>query len=202
MYRQVGRLSGICFILLSSLASGGESKFNRVLAVGDDGPAWGSLVGVDGKMSALKDFQKAKVVVLVFTCNHCPVARQYENRLRNLAQKYEKLDVQVVAISVSLHAADGLEAMKKRATEQKLTWPWLHDPSQASAKAYGATATPQFFVLDSRRKVAYMGAFDNDLIADDATAHYVDDAVAALLAGNTPSVKESLQRGCPIDYDE
>jgi len=160
------------------------------------------LEGVDGKKSALKDFQKAKVVVVVFTCNHCPVAKLYENRLLLLAKKYEKQEVQVVAISVSLHAADGLQAMKKRALEQKLTWPWLYDPSQASAKAYGATATPQFFVLDAQRNVAYMGAFDNDLVPDDVTAHYVDNAIAALLAGKTPPIKESLPRGCPIDFDE
>lgn len=202
MNRFFGWCTAFCLTVSASCLLAGTSKFNRVLSVGDAAPAWGSLEGTDGKKYALKDFPKAKVVVLVFTCNHCPVARQYEDRMLGLAKKYEKQDVQVVAISVSLHAADSLEGMKKRVLERKLTWPWLHDASQASGKAYGATATPQFFVLDAQRKVAYMGAFDNDLNAGDVTAHYVDDAVAALLAGKTPAVKESLQRGCPIEYDE
>jgi peroxiredoxin len=124
----------------------------------------------------------------------------YEERLIEFARKNEE-KVQVVAISVSHNGADGLAKMKTRAAEREFPFPYLYDESQKSARSYGATVTPHFFVLDRDRRIAYMGAFDDNFDRDKVEKQYLADAVEALLAGNEPRVKESLQRGCAIEYE-
>src|SRR5207245_2091386 len=113
----------------------------------------------------------------------CPVAKQYAERLGAFAKKYQK-DVQVVAISVSHYGADRLDQMKARAAEKAFPYPYLYDESQQSGRAYGATATPHFFLLDGERKIAYMGAFDDNIFEPEKVEkQYLIDAVDALLAG-------------------
>jgi peroxiredoxin len=185
---------------LSHVAGAAKTKFNKVVSVGDAAPDWADLPGVDDKTHSLADYREAKVVVVVFTCNHCPVATMYEERLMEFARKYEQ-KVQVVAISVSHNGADGLAKMKARASEKGFPYPYLYDESQKSARRYGATVTPHFFVLDGNRKIAYMGAFDDNFERDKIEKHYLAGAVEAVLAGKEPPVKESLQRGCAIDYE-
>ena len=186
--------------LAGDVGAAGKAKFNKVLNLGDPAPVWADLPGVDGKGHSLAEYRDAQAVVVVFTCNHCPVATMYESRLIEFAKKYEKR-VQVVAISVSRNPADGLEKMKARATEKKYPFPYVYDESQKTGREYGATATPHFFLLDGKRKIAYMGAFDDNFDADQAEKHYLSDAVEAVLAGEMPRVRESLQRGCAIDYE-
>jgi peroxiredoxin len=185
---------------LAHVASAARAKFNKVVNIGDAAPDWADLPGVDDKTHSLADYHDAKVVVVVFTCNHCPVAKMYEERLMELAGKYEP-KVQVVAISVSHNGADGLAKMKARAAEQRFPYPYLYDESQQSARRYGATVTPHFFVLGGDRRIAYMGAFDDNFERDKVEKHYLANAVEAVLAGNEPPVKESLQRGCAVDYE-
>lgn len=200
------RLAAVFWLLAAGLVwfvSGVEAakaKFNKVVGVGDRAPEWADLPGVDGNRHSLADYREAKAMVVVFTCNHCPVAKIYEERLVEFAKKYEK-KVQVVAISVSHNGADGLEKMKARAQERGFDFPYLYDESQTSARHYGATVTPHFFLLDGERKIAYMGAFDDNFEAGKAEKHYLVEAVEAVLAGRSPRTKESLQRGCAIDYE-
>lgn len=185
-----------------SANAAGKAKFNKVLDIGDQAPDWKDLPGTDDKSHRLAEFREAEVLVVVFTCNHCPVAKQYEGRLIEFAKKYEKR-VQVVGISVSQNDADRLEKMKTRAAEAGFAFPYLRDESQQTGRAYGATVTPHFFVLDRDRKVAYMGAFDDNIFEPQKVEkHYVVDAVDAVLAGKEPRVRESLQRGCAIQYDD
>ena len=119
----------------------GKSKFNAVLAPGDKAPAWEGLVGMDGNANALADFDSAKAVVLVFTCNRCPVAKAYEDRLIEFTKTYQhgrkEKDVYVVAVNVSRHPADSFEKMVERSFEKKYPFAYVHDPSQAVGKAYG-----------------------------------------------------------------
>jgi len=183
---------------LSGVAQAAKAKFNKVLDIGDPAPDWNDLPGTDGKSHSLSDFRDAQAIVTLFTCNHCPVARQYETRLVEVAKRYEK-SVQVVAISVSRNDADRLERMKSRAAEAGFKFPCLRDESQKSGRAYGATVTPHFFVLDRDRKIAYMGAFDDNIFEPEKVEkHYLVDAIEAVLAGKEPRVRESLQRGCAI----
>jgi peroxiredoxin len=208
--RIIGTLLAIGF-LLSPLAlqtqaePRAKSKFNRVLRIGDAAPGWSDLPGVDDRRYSLSDFDSARMLVVVFTCNHCPVAKMYEERINDLAAKHPKEEVAIVAISVSRHPADTLDKMKLRVREKKLAYAYLADESQQSGRAYGATATPHFFVLDAKRPdgqrpIAYMGAFDDNFDGTKVKKRYLPEAVAALLAGKEPTVRESLQRGCAIEY--
>lgn len=179
-----------------------KSKFNKVLDIGDAAPDWKDLPGVDGKKHSLADYDEADLVVIVFAGNLCPMTKSYEERLTAFAKTYAERKVQVIAINVNPGEVDSLEKMKTRAAESKYSFPYLRDDSQKSARAYGATVTPHFFLLDRQRKIAYMGAFDNELDPAKADKPYLVDAVEALLAGKPPRTKESLQRGCPIGYAE
>lgn len=191
-------LVATCF---ASSALCARSKFNKVLSIGDQAPGWADLPGVDGKKHALTDLKEAKAVVVVFTRNSCPMAKRYEERLIAFAKRFREQNVEVVAISVSQSAADNLEKMKERASANEYPYAYLRDDSQEIGRAYGATVTPHFFLLDGKRKVAYMGAFDDNIDVDKAAKPYLVNAIEALLAGKDPPVKESLQRGCEIEYE-
>jgi peroxiredoxin len=193
--------SAVVCAALSASSDAGRSKFNEVLSVGDAAPVWNDLPGTDDKQHSLADLNDAKVVVVVFTCNHCPMAAAYERRIVALAKDYAEKRVQVVAISVSRHEADGPEKMKARAQQRQYPFLYLYDESQAIGRAFGATCTPHFFVLTEDRKIAYMGAFDDNADAEKVEKRYVADAVEALLQGRPPGTRESLQRGCPIEYE-
>ncbi len=170
------------------------------LKVGDAGPGWEKLTGTDDKPHGLDDYKKAKLVVTVFTCNTCPVAKAYEDRLIALTNDYREKGVQVVAICVNDVDGDRLPAMKKRAAEKKFNFPYVYDESQKVARDYGATCTPHVFVLDGKHNIVYMGAIDDNNNPEKAKAHYLRDAVDALLAGKTPSKTVTQQRGCSIKW--
>jgi peroxiredoxin len=147
---------------------------------------------------ALSDFKDQKLVVVVFTCNNCPVAVAYEDRLVKLAEQYASQSVAFVAINVN--EGEDLAAMKQRAEEKKFSFPYVYDESQESAKSYGASCTPHCFVLDGDRRVAYMGAIDDNLREDKATEHHLRAALDQLLAGQQPTVAETRQIGCGIKW--
>lgn len=199
------RYGALCmvFVLVLGVVGIGPAeagKFNAVLDVGDKAPEWQALEGIDGKKHALGDFDAAKAVVVVFTCNHCPIAQAYQERIKEFVKRNRDRNVQLVAISVSLEKIDNLEAMKTHAKENGFSFPYLHDPSQQSGRAYGASVTPHAFVLDGERRIAYMGAFDDDFTGRNVTEQYVQDAVDAVLSGGKPEVTESRQTGCHIQY--
>ena len=175
-------------------------KFNRVLSVGDPAPAWKDLIGIDDKRHGLADCKK-KLVVLVFIANHCPVAAAYEERLKQLAADYLKRDVELVAISVSQLESDRLDKMKERAKDSRFPFPYLQDVSQATGHRFGATVTPQVFVLNAERRIAYMGAFDDQWKdAAKVETHYTRAAIDALLTDKPPEIRETRPVGCAIEY--
>lgn len=170
--------------------------------VGDPAPAWSGLPGVDDKQHALDDYRSAKLLVVVFTCNHCPVAKAYEDRLTALAKDYQDKGVQVVAINCNNLPADKLDKMKERAKEKGFTFPYLYDASQKTGRDYGARVTPHVFVLDAARKIAYSGAIDDNQTVKNVQASYLRDALDALLAGKTPSRPVTKAVGCGIKYEK
>ncbi|QDT14810.1 thioredoxin family protein [Alienimonas californiensis] len=185
-----------------SVGSADASEFNQVLDVGDKAPAFEKLPTADGKTLSLADLKDKKAVVIVFTCNHCPVAKAYEGRMKAFAEEYGKKGVALVALSVSQEPEDELSQMTARAKEQGFNFAYARDESQAVGKAYGATVTPQTFVLGPDRKVRYMGAWDDSWReAKTAEEHYVRDAVDAVLAGAEPAISEKRQVGCGIVYE-
>jgi peroxiredoxin len=170
--------------------------------LGDAAPTWSALPGVDGKEHGLDQFKTAKAIVLVFTCNHCPVAKAYEDRLVALQKDYQAKGVQVVAINVNTIPADRLDKMKERAAEKGFNFPYLYDASQASGREYGARVTPHVFVLDGQRKIAYIGAIDDAMQQGDVKNNYVRDALDAVLAGKRPPTAETKAVGCGIKYEK
>jgi len=172
------------------------------LKIGDAAPTWSGIVGIDDKQHGLADFDNAKLVVLVFTCNHCPVAVAYEDRLVALAKEYEPKGVRLIAVNCNNIPADRLDKMKERAEQKGFNFPYLYDSSQKMGHDYGATVTPHVFVLAKDRKVAYMGAVDDSMNAAKVKTHYLRSALDALLAGKKPPKAVTQQFGCSIKYED
>lgn len=193
----LGRITWFLIVLATSTAQAGE--YNQVLNIGDPAPAWSDLPGTDGKRYALADFKDKKLLVVVFTCNSCPVAVDYEDRIIAFARRHAE-NVGVVAINVSRADEDSLEEMRKRAELKKFPYPYLADASQSIGRAYGAGSTPEFFVLSPERKVVYMGAMDDNSNAKQAKVNHLEAAVAAALSGKQPDTKETYAHGCRIRY--
>jgi peroxiredoxin len=191
-----------CALVMVGLTEAQAAKFNRVLDIGSQAPAWNNLPGTDGQRHALADLKSADVVVVVFFCNHCPVAKAYEKRLLELAEATKKQSVRMVLISVSRYEADRLEEMKNRATDRKYPFPYLQDVSQKLGLKYGAYVTPQVFVLDHERTIAYMGAIDDSMDPAEVTQHYLKDAISAVLGKRQLEVEETRPVGCHIEFED
>jgi peroxiredoxin len=195
-------LAWVSLVLTASVtASAGE--YNPVLSIGDTAPAWKNLPGVDGKKHSLADLKDKQAIVLVFTCNSCPYAVDYEARIMAFAKKHAgpKNQVALVAVNVNKVEEDLLPAMKKRAKAKGFNFPYLYDETQQIGKAYGAGYTPEFFVLDSKRKIVYMGAMDDATDPTKVKVNYVTTAVTAALAGKAPKTTETVPIGCRVRYE-
>jgi peroxiredoxin len=204
MIRFASLLALPLFALLSSPTAAAPGKFNKVLGIGDKAPAWENLEGTDGKKHSLADLKEKDVVVVVFTCNSCPVAAGYEDRIIAFAESYAKPDgkVGLVAINVNTAKDDALSAMKTRAEKKKFNFPYLFDPTQEIARKYGAMFTPDFFVLDKDRKVVYTGSMDDKAPPGEPKATYLEQAVLATLAGKPADTSEtSPAAGCRIKFN-
>ena len=197
-------LLGAVAVLLALAGPAPAGKFNKVLSIGDAAPTWEGLEGTDGNKHALSHLKGKDVVVVVFTCNSCPVAEGYENRIIAFATQHAGPDakVGVVAINVNTAKDDALPAMKVRAQKKKFPYAYLFDPTQEIARKYGAGYTPEFFVLDKERKVAYMGSMDDKGPPGEPKALHLEAAVAAVLAGKKVETAEtSAAAGCRIKFN-
>jgi len=163
------------------------------------------LKNVDGKIISMANYKDAKGFIVTFTCNTCPYAVGYEDRIIALNKKYASLGYPVIAImpnNPDVQPGDSMEAMKKRAKEKGFTFPYLMDDGQNIYPKYGATKTPHVFILQKTAKgnvVKYIGAIDDNY--QDASAvktKYVENAVNALLKGNEVPEKETKAIGCTI----
>jgi len=173
-------------------------EFNPVLDIKDPAPKWAALPATDGKRYAFEDFNEKDVLVVVFTCNSCPYAVDYEDRLIAFAKKVQGSKVGLVAINVNKVEEDLLPAMKERATKKGFNFPYLFDETQEIAKKYGAGYTPECFVLNKQRQVVYMGAMDDSPDASKVKNRFVELAVEAALAGKLPAKQETVAIGCRI----
>lgn len=205
MYKQESIKLALLFPMLVCVAMVGlvqAGKYNSEKNIGDQPEAWVDLPGTDGKQHSLKDLEKFDAIVVVFTCNSCPYAVDYEERINKLSQRYssESSRVTVVAINVNKIEADQLPAMKKRVEERGLKYPYLYDESQKIAKAYGAVRTPEFFLLNKERRIVYMGAMDDNTKADQVKINYLENAIAATLEGKPIDSSETPPVGCAIRY--
>jgi peroxiredoxin len=185
----------------------------KPIEIGTKAPDF-KLKGVDGKNYSLKNFKKADVLVILFTCNHCPTAQAYEDRVINLANTYKSKGVSFVAISPNDPTAvrfdelaysdldDSYEHMKLRARAKNFPFPYLFDgKTQAIAKLYGPIATPHIFVFDKNRVLKYQGRIDDvENPAKTPTTHDAKNAIEAVIAGKTPAVQTTKVFGCSIKW--
>lgn len=185
---------------------------HETLAIGAKAPDF-KLPGVDDKWYRLRDFASAKVLVIVFTCNHCPTAQAYEDRLIAFTQEYKSKGVQVVAISPNSPPAllleecgytdlnDDFDQMKLRARAKKFPYPYLYDgDTHRYSLAYGPVATPHAFVFDAARTLRYQGRLDSLEKPGSANAEDLRAATDALLAGRQPAVASTKTFGCSVKW--
>ncbi len=205
MIRSLGMIGGgvlALAVVVGLTMSHGPVQANDVSPmVGKKAPAFENLPGVDDQTHSLADYKDAKATVVIFTCNHCPVAVAYEDRFIEFVDRYKEKGVKLVAINVNTGPADRLPAMKQRAEQKGFNFPYIYDESQQIARDYTAKVTPELFVLDADGKIVYHGAFDDSQNASNVKETYVADAVDAVLAGKSVDKPSTRARGCGIKYN-
>jgi len=194
-------LALLALVASPALAAG---KFNKVVGPGEPAPAFSGIpaVMVDKDTSLSLGDLKEDVVVVVFLANHCPVVVNYEDRIIDLVNAYKGKSVKVVGICVNDRDDDRLPAIKNRVKEKGYNYVYGYDESGKAGKAYGAVATPQFFVLDKTRTIRYTGALDDNGQEAKVKQHYVRDAIDAVLKGESVEVAETRALGCGIKYKD
>ena len=194
-------LSLAALALIASPALAG--KYNKKIDVGQKAPTFSGIPAVMGTQDATVSLEDTKedVVVLVFLANHCPVVTAYEDRIIDLANEFKGKSVRFVGVSVNRMDSDRLPKIKERVKEKGYNYVYGFDESQKIGKAYGASVTPEFFVLDKDRVVRYTGALDDNMDESKAKKTYVKDAVNAVLAGETVEVTETQPKGCGVRYE-
>ena len=175
----------------------------NTLKIGSQAPDF-NLVGVDGKNYSLKSFSDKKALIIIFSCNHCPYVQAYEGRIKQIQDDYHDRGVAVVAINSNEdvnYPDDSFENMKKRSGEQKFNFPYLRDENQSVAHAYDATHTPEIFLFDKDRKLAFHGKIDDNWQEPGKVQNrYLRNALDELLAGKEISVPETFTIGCTIKW--
>ena len=184
------------------------------LAIGAAAPDF-SLPGTDGKTYTLKNFAQYKFLVIVFTCNHCPTAQAYEDRIKQLATDYTSKGVGLLAISPNdpqairldelgyTDLSDTFEEMKIRARDKQFNFPYLYDgETSAVSKLYGPQATPHVFIFDGKRTLRYTGRIDDKEKPGTATVHDARQALDALVAGKPVPVEKTKTFGCSIKWPD
>ena len=189
-----------------------EPNAPPIIKIGSPAPAF-TLPGIDDKIHSLKDYASSKVLVVIFSCDHCPVAQMYEQRIEQLVKDYKGRGVAVVVIMGNDPRAeridelaysdlgDTLPEMKIRAKFRHFNYPYLYDgATQSVTTKYGPTATPHVFVFDEKRVLRYEGRIDSNPREELATKHEARDAIDALLAGQPVQVTDTPTPGCSTKW--
>lgn len=191
----LGLVAGLCVLVSAAVDPGDRApEFERF--------------GVDYKYHSLEQYSGKKAIVVVFTCNHCPVAKGYEDKLIKLAKEYQPKGIQFIAINpnpADMVPADGFPQMRQRARDKGFPYPYLYDETQAVAKAYGAKVTPHIFVVKYREVegekepvpfVVYEGSVDDR----HQKPEYLANALDAILAGEKIEREKTAAFGCSVKY--
>jgi peroxiredoxin len=174
------------------------------VAIGTQAPEF-ELVDTDGIPRALADGDASAATVLVFTCNHCPYALAWHDRIARAARDYADRGVRFFAINpndADRYPRDAYHAMQERVERDREAWPmpYLHDSTQSVARAYDAKTTPDVFVLDGAGRLAYRGAPDADYDDESQNAAWLRGALDAVLAGREPDRAQTRPVGCSIKW--
>jgi peroxiredoxin len=172
------------------------------ISIGDAAPAF-DLPDTEGRGHSLADGDGVRATVVVFTCNHCPYALAWHDRILDVARDYAERGVRFLAINPNdgeRYPADSYEAMKERVRSENWPLPYLRDESQEVARAFGAKTTPDVFVLDAEGKLRYRGAPDSDYNDPSQNASWLRDALDAVLADRDPDMPETDPVGCSVKW--
>lgn len=174
------------------------------MKTGQKAPDFKNLPGTDGRSYALSDFASSKVLVVIFSCNHCPYVQAYEDRIIVLQNEFKSQGVQFLAINANDatgYPDDSFDNMVKRAQEKKFNFPYLRDESQAVAKAYAASHTPHLYVFDQQRQLIYTGRIDDNWQnPGEVKKQYLREALSAAVKGQKPAEPETFAIGCTIKW--
>lgn len=174
------------------------------LRIGDAMPFFENLPATDGKKYSDSDFVDKKILVVVFSCNHCPYVKAYEKRMIAFQKEYSSKGVQLIAINSNEtvnYPQDNFDEMVKNAKQKNFNFIYLRDDDQMIAEVFGATHTPEFFVFDEKRHLRYHGKMDDNWQNPDAVKEkYLQDAVDAILVGKEVPVPETYSIGCTIKW--
>jgi len=191
----------ILVLMMSAFYLAGQDSMVKGYQLGDIATDF-NLKNVDNKMVSLASMPDAKGYIIVFTCNHCPYAVMYEDRLNELNAKYAPQGYPVVAIMPNdpeVKPEDSFENMIVRAKEKKFAFPYLYDKGQVVYPQFGATKTPHVYLLDSERKVKYIGAIDDSpREASQVEEKFLEQAIEALKMGKDPDPAMTKAIGCSI----
>lgn len=197
------RIPALLFVCAALLAWSFTFPPHQGYHVGDQARDF-KLKNVDGKMYSLSGIETAKGYIVVFTCNNCPYAVAYQDRLVDLHNRYAPLGYPVVAINPNdkeVSPSDSFELMQKRAKEKSYPFAYLYDETQEIARTYGATRTPHVYLLDQNRVVRYIGAIDDNHEEPEAVKEkYLENAINALRNSQDITVKETKAIGCTIKW--
>jgi peroxiredoxin len=172
------------------------------IALSETAPPF-TLPGVDGRDHSLDDYAGAAVLVLVQSCNHCPYVQAWEGRLKAIQRDYLDRSVRLVAVSsndASRYPEDSFEEMQRRADTEGFNFDYLYDEDQSLARTLGSERTPEVYVFDGQRRLAYHGAIDDSRDDTAVTAHYLRDALDAVLEGRGPEVPDTPAVGCTLKW--
>jgi peroxiredoxin len=174
------------------------------LEIGAPAPKFSNLLGVDGKTYSMENFNDKEIMIVAFTCNHCPYVQAYEDRLIRIQNDYQDKGVQLVAINANEtehYPEDDFDHMVKRAKEKGFNFPYLRDDTQRVAAAYYARTTPEIFVLDKERKLRYHGRIDDNWeYPEEVESPDLRNALDELLADQEVSTPETVAVGCSIKW--
>lgn len=163
-----------------------------------------SLPGIDGNYYSVDSFTDRKILIIIFSCNHCPYVQAYEKRIMEIQKDYEQKGVKIIAINsndASKYPEDSFEEMKKRATAKNFNFIYLRDEDQSVAKSFDASHTPEVFVFDENRKLAYHGKIDDNWQDEGKVKmQYLRNALNELLDGKEVSIPETYSIGCTIKW--
>jgi glutathione peroxidase-family protein len=198
----IRKITTVFFVLTMVLSFGLKAQY----AVGDEIMPI-NLLNIDDEMFSTENAEDVDGFIIVFTCNHCPYAVMYEDRLNELDAKYAEKGYPVLAINpndAEAYPSDDYAAMKVRAEEKGFTFPYLHDETQVVAKTFGASRTPHTYVVqkndDGKFIVKYIGAIDDDPRGGEPDTKYVEDAVDALIKGKKVKTDNTKAIGCSIKW--
>jgi hypothetical protein len=175
------------------------------LALGSKAPlATTKMKNIDGKMVSIADVAGKAGTLVIFTCNHCPFAKGWEQRIVEISNTYAKKGIGVILINANdpaKYAEDGPGEMQTRAKSRGLMVPYVVDDTSGVARAFGASVTPEAFLFDKTGKLAYHGTVDdNHLDASKVQKRYLIDALDAVVAGKAPALPETKSLGCGIKF--